>query len=73
MKTLAKLKPGQSAHVAQVHGTGALPLRLMEMGFTRGVVVTLRKTAPLGDPLHVQLRGYSLSLRRADAALVELL
>ena len=73
MKTLAQLKPGQRARVLRVHGAGALQRRIMELGVTRGVEIQLRKTAPLGDPLEIRLRGYSLSLRRAEAALVELM
>ena len=71
MKTLAQLKPGQSARLVRIHGTAALQLRLMELGFTPGVQLLLRKTAPLGDPLEIALRGYSLSLRRSHAALIE--
>jgi len=72
MKTLAQLRPGQSARVLRVHGAGALQRRMMELGFTRGVEVQLRKTAPLGDPLEIRLRGYSLSLRRAEASFIEI-
>ena len=72
MRTLAQLRPGQSARVLRVHGTAALRRRIMELGFTRGVQVQLRKTAPFGDPLEVRLRGYSLSMRREEAGLVEL-
>ena len=72
MKTLAQLKSGQSAQVLRVHGAGALQRRIMELGFTPAVEVQLRKTAPLGDPLEIRLRGYSLSLRRTEAALIEI-
>ena len=70
-KTLGSLRPGHSARVVRVRGEGALQLRIMEMGLTRGVEVQVLKTAPLGDPLEIAVRGYVLSLRRADAALVE--
>ena len=72
MKTLAQLKPGQSARVLRVHGAAALRRRIMELGFTPAVEVQLRKTAPFGDPLEIRLRGYSLSLRRTEAALIEI-
>ena len=72
LKTLSQLKPGQSARVLRVHGAGALQQRIMELGFTRGVEVQLRKTAPFGDPLEIRLRSYSLSLRRTEAALIEI-
>ena len=70
MRTLKTLKPGQSARVIFVHGQGALRLRIMEMGLTPGTPVRVRKIAPLGDPIEIQVRGYALSLRKADAALV---
>ena len=73
MQTLAQLKPGQSARVLRVHGTAALRRRIMELGFTPTVEVQLRKTAPFGDPLEIRLRGYSLSLRRTEAALIEIM
>jgi len=71
--TLANLKPGQSAQVFRIRGTGALRRRIMEMGLTPGAELCLRKTAPFGDPIEIYLRGYSLTLRKADAALVELI
>ena len=71
MDTLNNVKPGHSARVLRVHGEGALRRRIMEMGLTRGVVLRVLKAAPLGDPLELLVRGYSLSLRKADAALVE--
>jgi len=71
MPTLRHLKPGQSARVVWVRGEGPLRQRIMEMGLTPGVKVWVRKLAPLGDPMEIRVRGYSLSLRRADAALVE--
>lgn len=65
--TLADLKPGESALVTAVGGEGALHRRLLDMGLTPGVRVTLQKTAPLGDPLEIHLRGYALTLRLSDA------
>lgn len=72
MKTLRNLKPGHSARVLRVHGAGALQRRIMEMGITSGVELRVQKAAPLGDPIEILVRGYSLSLRKADAALIEL-
>ena len=72
MNTLKNLKPNQSARVVRVHGQGALRLRIMELGLTPGTPVRVRKIAPLGDPIEIHVRGYSLSLRKADAALVEI-
>ena len=71
MKTLKDLKIGQSARVVKLHGEGAVRRRIMDMGMTKGVVVTVRKVAPLGDPLELTLRGYELSLRKDDAAMIE--
>lgn len=71
MKTLKDIKIGQSARVVKLHGEGALRRRIMDMGMTKGVTVTVRKVAPLGDPLEVTLRGYELSLRKDDAAMIE--
>lgn len=71
MLSLRHLKPGESARVVRVHGEGPLRWRIMELGLTPGVRVSVRKIAPLGDPMEIRVRGYSLSLRRADAALVE--
>jgi len=65
--TLDGLKVGQSAKIAAVGGEGALRLRLLDMGLTPGTGVTLHKVAPLGDPMELQLRGYSLSIRLEDA------
>ena len=72
MKTLKTLKPGVDARVVCVHGGGALRRRIMEMGLTPGAAVLVRKIAPLGDPIEILVRGYALSLRKADAALVEI-
>lgn len=71
MKTLRDIKVGGRARVVKVHGEGALRRRIMDMGITRGVEVYVRKMAPLGDPIEINLRSYELSLRRADAELVE--
>jgi len=72
MQTLKNLKPNIGARVVRVHGQGALRLRIMELGLTPGTPVRVRKIAPLGDPIEICVRGYSLSLRKADAALVEI-
>ena len=71
MKTLRDVKVGQSARVVKLHGQGALKRRIMDMGITKGVEIHVRKVAPLGDPLELNLRGYELSLRKADAELIE--
>ncbi|MBQ8725636.1 MAG: ferrous iron transport protein A [Clostridia bacterium] len=72
MKTLKEVKVGQSAVVVKIHGEGALKRRIMDMGITKGVKITVRKVAPLGDPLELNLRGYELSLRKADAEMIEI-
>ncbi len=71
MKTLRDVAAGESVKIVQLHGDGAIRRRIMDMGMTKGVTVYVRKVAPLGDPLEVSLRGYELSLRKAEAALVE--
>ena len=71
MNTLRDVKIGGSARVVKVHGEGAVRRRIMDMGITRGVEIKIIKTAPLGDPLEVTVRGYELSLRKADAAMIE--
>ncbi|MBO5421696.1 MAG: ferrous iron transport protein A [Clostridia bacterium] len=71
MKTLKDVKVGKKATVVKVHGTGALKRRIMDMGITKGVEIYVRKVAPLGDPIEMNLRGYELSLRKADAEMVE--
>ena len=71
MKTLKDVKVGQTATVVKLHGEGALRRRIMDMGITKGVDIHVRKVAPLGDPLELSLRGYELSLRKADAEMVE--
>ncbi len=67
MTTLKELKPGQSGTVVKVTGAGALRRRLFDMGITPGAQVTMRKLAPLGDPMEIRLRGYELSVRKAEA------
>ena len=71
MKTLRDIPIGQTAKVVKLHGEGALKRRIMDMGLTKGVEVYVRKVAPLGDPVEVTVRGYELSLRKADAEMVE--
>ena len=71
MKTLKDVPAGQSAKIVKLHGEGAVKRRIMDMGLTRGTEVTVRKLAPLGDPLELTVRGYELSLRKADAEAVE--
>ena len=71
MKTLKETKIGGSARVVKVHGEGAVRRRIMDMGITRGVEIKITKVAPLGDPLEVTVRGYELSLRKEDAARIE--
>ena len=71
MRTLRDVAIGSSAKVKKLHGEGAVNRRIMDMGITKGVEVTVQKVAPLGDPLEVTVRGYQLSLRKADAEMVE--
>ena len=71
MKTLDKLKPGESATVVRLNGEGAVKRRIMDMGLTKGTEVTVRKVAPLGDPIEITLRGYELSIRLDEAARIE--
>ena len=72
MNTLRQVKVGQTCIVKRVHGEGALRRRIMDMGITKGVEIYIRKVAPLGDPIEVTVRGYELSLRKADAEMIEL-
>ena len=72
MKTLKDVPIGGSAVVTALHGGGALKRRIMDMGITKGVSVYIRKVAPLGDPIEVTVRGYELSLRKADAEMIEI-
>lgn len=73
MKTLREVKIGESAQVVKLHGEGAVKRRIMDMGITKGVEVTVRKVAPLGDPIEVTVRGYELSIRKNDAEMIEVL
>ncbi len=72
MKTLKEVKVGGSAKVVKVHGEGAVRRRIMDMGITKGVEVRVRRMAPLGDPLELTVRGYELSIRKADAEMIEI-
>ena len=71
MKTLRQAKIGETVKVVKLHGEGAVKRRIMDMGITKGVEVFIRKVAPLGDPVEVNVRGYELSLRKADAGMIE--
>ena len=71
MKTLREIPVGGTAKVVKIHGEGAVRRRIMDMGLTKGVDVTVRKVAPLGDPIQLNVRGYELSIRKADAQMVE--
>ena len=71
MRTLRDVEIGQTVKVKKLHGEGAVKRRIMDMGITRGVEIYVRKVAPLGDPVEVTVRGYELSLRKADAEMVE--
>ena len=72
MKTLRDVAVGDTAKVKKLHGEGAVKRRIMDMGITKGISVYVRKVAPLGDPLELNVRGYELSLRKADAEMVEI-
>lgn len=69
--TLRQIKVGQSAKIVRLNGVGAVKRRIMDMGLTKGVEIFVRKVAPLGDPIEVTVRGYELSLRKADAEMIE--
>ncbi|MCI6636313.1 MAG: FeoA family protein [Eubacteriales bacterium] len=71
MKTLKEAKIGETVRVVKLHGEGAVKRRIMDMGLTRGTEVYIRKVAPLGDPIEVTVRDYELSLRKADAEMIE--
>ena len=71
MKTLRDIQIGGTAKVVKLHGEGAIKKRIMDMGITKGVEIYVRKVAPLGDPVEISVRGYELSLRKADAELIE--
>lgn len=72
MKTLRDVKVGETVTVVRLHGEGAVKRRIMDMGITKHVPVYVRKVAPLGDPIEVTVRGYELSLRKADAEMIEI-
>ena len=72
MKTLREAKLGETVRVVKLHGEGAVKRRIMDMGITKGAEVYLRKVAPLGDPVEITVRGYELSLRKADAEMIEI-
>ena len=72
MRTLKDAKIGQFVVVLKLHGEGAVRRRIMDMGITKNVEVFIRKVAPLGDPIEVNVRGYELSLRKADAEMIEI-
>ena len=71
MKTLREVRIGESVKVIKLHGEGAIKRRIMDMGITKGTDVYVRKVAPLGDPVEITVRGYELSLRKADAEMIE--
>ena len=71
MKTLRQVKVGETVTVVKLHGEGAVKRRIMDMGITKGVEVYVRKVAPLGDPVEVNVRGYELSIRKNDAEMIE--
>ena len=71
MKTLRQAKIGETVKIVKLHGEGAIKRRIMDMGLTKGVEVYVRKVAPLGDPIEITVRGYELSLRKADDEMIE--
>lgn len=71
MKTLNEVKVGETVTVVKLHGEGAVKRRIMDMGITKGVDLHVRKVAPLGDPMELNVRGYELSVRKADAEMIE--
>ncbi|HML46071.1 MAG TPA: FeoA family protein [Clostridia bacterium] len=72
MRTLREAQIGETATVVKLHGAGAVKRRIMDMGITKGTPVFVRKVAPLGDPVEVMVRGYELSLRKADCEMIEI-
>ncbi len=72
MKTLKEAKVGETVKVVKLHGEGAVKRRIMDMGITRGAEIYIRKYAPLGDPIEVTVRGFELSIRKADAEMIEI-
>lgn len=73
MKTLREVKIGETAKVVKLHGEGPVKRRIMDMGITKGVEIFVRKVAPLGDPMELNVRGYELSVRKGDAEMIEVL
>ena len=71
MRTLKDIRCGETVSVIKLHGEGAVKRRMMDMGITKGTAVYVRKVAPLGDPVEITVRGYELSLRKADAGMIE--
>ncbi|MCI9649743.1 FeoA family protein [Oscillibacter sp.] len=71
MRTLKDVRAGETATVARLHGEGPVKRRIMDMGITRGVEISVRKVAPLGDPMELHVRGYELSVRKGDAEMIE--
>lgn len=71
MKTLKEVRIGETVRVVKLHGEGAVKRRIMDMGLTKGVEAHIRKVAPLGDPIEITVRGYELSIRKADAEMIE--
>ncbi|MDD2356226.1 MAG: ferrous iron transport protein A [Lachnospiraceae bacterium] len=71
MRTLREIKVGENCTVVKLHGEGAIKRRIMDMGITKGVDIHVRKVAPLGDPMELSVRGYELSIRKADAEMIE--
>lgn len=72
MRSLKEVKVGETVKVVKLHGEGAVKRRIMDMGLTKGTEVHVRKVAPLGDPVEVTVRGYELSIRKADAEMIEI-
>lgn len=72
MRTLKDARIGETVQVVKLHGEGAVRRRIMDMGITKNVEIFIRKVAPLGDPIEINVRGYELSLRKADAAMIEI-
>ena len=72
MTTLKEVRIGETCKVVKLHGEGAVKRRIMDMGITKGTEIFVRKVAPLGDPVELNLRGYELSIRKADAEMIEL-
>ena len=72
MQTLRTAKRGETVRVSRITGSGAVKRRIMDMGITKGVEIYIRKVAPLGDPVEITVRGYELSLRKADAEIIEI-